>query len=104
MFAKLFRGCGGEPSSGSSSHKLKQKISIEVERAREFTKAKNKQAAFESLKRKRYYEVQMEQLESFQSRILDQEQKLPQKSPFHSRQSQQISYKVKSNLHKSNLA
>ncbi|KAH7659338.1 charged multivesicular body protein 4 [Dioscorea alata] len=119
MFAKLFRRCRKEPSSGSSSLKLKQtlamlkekeivlqkKISIEAERAREFTKAKNKQAALESLKRKRYYEVQMEQLESFQSRILDQqEQKLPQKSPVHCREVQQMSQKVKIDLQKSNLA
>ncbi|ONK73512.1 uncharacterized protein A4U43_C04F32400 [Asparagus officinalis] len=95
MFAKLFRGCKDESSPNSSSHKLKQalaklkekeillqkKISIEVERENKFTKAKNKQAVMESLKRKKFYEVQLEHIRSFQLRIHDQEQKLPHKSP-----------------------
>ncbi|KAK1262142.1 hypothetical protein QJS04_geneDACA018406 [Acorus gramineus] len=85
MFGKLFRRCRDD-GDHSSSLKLKQtlamleekecllqkKVSVEVERAKVFTKSKNKQAALECLKRKRYYESQIEHLESFQSRIHDQ--------------------------------
>ncbi|KAL5973208.1 hypothetical protein ACLOJK_037235 [Asimina triloba] len=48
---------------------LQKKITTEVERAKEFAKAKNKQAALQCLKRKKFYEGQMEHLGSFQLRI-----------------------------------
>ncbi|XP_050910042.1 vacuolar protein sorting-associated protein 32 homolog 2 [Lathyrus oleraceus] len=44
----------------------------EVEKAKEFTKGKNKKAAIQCLKRKRLYEQQIEQLGNFQLRIHDQ--------------------------------
>ncbi|CAI9780387.1 unnamed protein product [Fraxinus pennsylvanica] len=47
---------------------LQKKASAEVEKAKEFTKAKNKRC----LKRKRLYEQQIEQLGNFQLRIHDQ--------------------------------
>ncbi|KAJ1702948.1 hypothetical protein LUZ63_002727 [Rhynchospora breviuscula] len=87
MFAKLFRGCKGESASASDQLKqalenlekketvLQRKISIEVERAKQFTKVRNKEAAIQCLKRKRFYEGQLEQLSSFQMRIHDQENK-----------------------------
>ncbi|XP_031110235.1 vacuolar protein sorting-associated protein 32 homolog 2-like [Ipomoea triloba] len=51
---------------------LQKKASTEVERAKDFTKAKNKRAAIQCLKRKRLYEQQIEQLGNFQLRIHDQ--------------------------------
>jgi charged multivesicular body protein 4 len=51
---------------------LMKKASQEVEKAKEFTRAKNKRAAIQCLKRKRLYEQQVEQLGNFQLRIHDQ--------------------------------
>ncbi|KAA8521312.1 hypothetical protein F0562_011985 [Nyssa sinensis] len=51
---------------------LVKKASAEVEKAKEFTRAKNKRAAIQCLKRKRLYEQQVEQLGNFQLRIHDQ--------------------------------
>ncbi|KAF2574253.1 hypothetical protein F2Q70_00001120 [Brassica cretica] len=51
---------------------LLKKAAGEVERAKEFSKAKNKRAAIQCLKRKRLYEQQVEQLGNFQLRIHDQ--------------------------------
>ncbi|GER38828.1 charged multivesicular body protein 4b [Striga asiatica] len=51
---------------------LLKKAASEVERAKEFTRAKNKRAAIQCLKRKRLYEQQIEQLGNFQLRIHDQ--------------------------------
>nr|ABK25827.1 unknown [Picea sitchensis]ACN40190.1 unknown [Picea sitchensis]ACN40855.1 unknown [Picea sitchensis] len=51
---------------------LQKKIQAEVEKARDFTRAKNKKAAIQCLKRKRLYEVQIEQLGNYQLRIHDQ--------------------------------
>lgn len=48
---------------------LQKKISQEMERAKEFTKSGNKQAAMQCLKRKRYYESQMNQVGSVRLRI-----------------------------------
>ncbi|EAZ03917.1 hypothetical protein OsI_26050 [Oryza sativa Indica Group] len=48
---------------------LQKKISQEMERAKEFTKSGNKQAAMQCLKRKKYYESQMNQVGSVQLRI-----------------------------------
>ncbi|XP_078176305.1 vacuolar protein sorting-associated protein 32 homolog 1-like [Carex rostrata] len=51
---------------------LLKKAGQEVEKAKEFTRAKNKRAAIQCLKRKRLYEQQVEQLGNFQLRIHDQ--------------------------------
>ncbi|KAF8393472.1 hypothetical protein HHK36_021716 [Tetracentron sinense] len=51
---------------------LLKKAGAEVEKAKEFTRAKNKRAAIQCLKRKRLYEQQIEQLGNFQLRIHDQ--------------------------------
>ncbi|KAG5547324.1 hypothetical protein RHGRI_013114 [Rhododendron griersonianum] len=51
---------------------LLKKAAGEVEKAKEFTRAKNKRAAIQCLKRKRLYEQQIEQLGNFQLRIHDQ--------------------------------
>ncbi|KAL2553726.1 Vacuolar protein sorting-associated protein 32-like protein 2 [Forsythia ovata] len=51
---------------------LQKKAAVEVEKAKEFTRAKNKRAAIQCLKRKRLYEQQIEQLGNFQLRIHDQ--------------------------------
>ncbi|XP_042505607.1 vacuolar protein sorting-associated protein 32 homolog 2-like isoform X2 [Macadamia integrifolia] len=51
---------------------LLKKAATEVEKAKEFTRAKNKRAAIQCLKRKRLYEQQIEQLGNFQLRIHDQ--------------------------------
>ncbi|KAK1280821.1 hypothetical protein QJS04_geneDACA014917 [Acorus gramineus] len=51
---------------------LLKKASAEVEKAKEFSRAKNKRAAIQCLKRKRLYEQQVEQLGNFQLRIHDQ--------------------------------
>uniref|UniRef100_A0A0E0E3S2 Charged multivesicular body protein 4b n=1 Tax=Oryza meridionalis TaxID=40149 RepID=A0A0E0E3S2_9ORYZ len=51
---------------------LVKKANLEVEKAKTFTKAKNKRAAIQCLKRKRLYEQQIEQLGNFQLRIHDQ--------------------------------
>ncbi|XP_058104326.1 vacuolar protein sorting-associated protein 32 homolog 2-like isoform X4 [Magnolia sinica] len=117
MFSRLFRKCTEETHHLSSSHTLQQtlevleekenvlqkKISIEVERAKEFTRAKNKQAALQCLKRKKFYEGQMEHLGNFQLRIHDQEEKLPQKLPTHCGQVQRVKDSVKKTYTKSSL-
>ncbi|KAF3788784.1 Vacuolar sorting-associated protein [Nymphaea thermarum] len=51
---------------------LQKKAAAEVERAKEFTRAKNKRAAIQCLKRKKMYEQQIETLGNFQLRIHDQ--------------------------------
>ncbi|KAL4563670.1 hypothetical protein LXL04_027715 [Taraxacum kok-saghyz] len=51
---------------------LLKKASAEVEKAKDYTRAKNKKAAIQCLKRKRLYEQQIEQLGNFQLRIHDQ--------------------------------
>ncbi|KAE8729811.1 Vacuolar protein sorting-associated protein 32-like protein 1 [Hibiscus syriacus] len=51
---------------------LLKKAAAEVEKVKEFTKAKNKRAAIQCLKRKRLYEQQIEQLGNFELRIHDQ--------------------------------
>ncbi|CAM8961623.1 unnamed protein product [Rhodiola kirilowii] len=51
---------------------LMRKANAEVEKAKEYTKAKNKKAAIQCLKKKRLYEQQVEQLGNFQLRIHDQ--------------------------------
>ncbi|KAJ8528245.1 hypothetical protein K7X08_021937 [Anisodus acutangulus] len=49
-----------------------KKVSEEVEKAKEFTRAKNKRAAIQCLKRKRMYEQEIEKLGNYQLRIHDQ--------------------------------
>ncbi|KAG9456514.1 hypothetical protein H6P81_001022 [Aristolochia fimbriata] len=51
---------------------LLKKVAAEIEKAKEYTRAKNKRAAIQCLKRKRLYEQQVEQLGNFQLRIHDQ--------------------------------
>ncbi|KAI3495627.1 hypothetical protein L1887_37972 [Cichorium endivia] len=51
---------------------LLKKASAEVEKAKDYTRAKNKKAAIQCLKRKKLYEQQIEQLGNFQLRIHDQ--------------------------------
>ncbi|XP_044494936.1 vacuolar protein sorting-associated protein 32 homolog 2-like [Mangifera indica] len=51
---------------------LLKKVSVEVERAKEYSRTKNKRAAIKCLKRKRLYEQQIEQLGNFQLRVHDQ--------------------------------
>lgn len=51
---------------------LQKKISAEVEKAKDYTKIKNKKAAIQCLKKKRLYETQIEQLGNFQLRVHDQ--------------------------------
>ncbi|XP_010931425.1 vacuolar protein sorting-associated protein 32 homolog 1 isoform X2 [Elaeis guineensis] len=53
-------------------HVLQKKISGEVEKAKDYTKAKNKKAAIQCLKKKKLYEAQIEQLGNFQLRVHDQ--------------------------------
>lgn len=86
MFTKIFGKQKQETSAISSLGKLSEtlemlekkeslltkKASVEVEKAREFTRAKNKKAAIQCLKRKRLLEQQIEQLGNYQLRIHDQ--------------------------------
>lgn len=51
---------------------LIKKAAAEVEKAKDFTRAKNKRAAIQCLKRKRLYEQEVEKLGNFQLRIHDQ--------------------------------
>lgn len=51
---------------------LQKKISAEIEKAKDYTKAKNKKAAIQCLKKKKLYETQIEQLGNFQLRVHDQ--------------------------------
>ncbi|KAH7286791.1 hypothetical protein KP509_32G023000 [Ceratopteris richardii] len=52
--------------------KKKKKNSSEVEKAKEYTRLKNKKAAIQCLKKKKLYESQAEQLGNFQLRVHDQ--------------------------------
>ncbi|MCO5546699.1 hypothetical protein L7F22_000135 [Adiantum nelumboides] len=86
MFKKLFNKPKNEPSALSTLEKLheslellekkervlQKKISMEQEKAKEYTRLKNKKAAILSLKRKKLYESQVEQLGNFQLRLHDQ--------------------------------
>ncbi|KAL3625400.1 hypothetical protein CASFOL_030854 [Castilleja foliolosa] len=51
---------------------LQKKAYAEIEKAKTYTKAKNKRAAIQCLKRKKLYEEQIGQLANFQLRIHDQ--------------------------------
>jgi len=52
---------------------LQKKIDGELQKAKEYSKAKNKRAAIQCLKKKKMYEAQLETLSNFQLRIQDQE-------------------------------
>eukprot|EP00897_Mesotaenium_endlicherianum_P010483 jgi/Mesen1/9463/ME000627S08834 len=52
---------------------LQKKIAQEVEKAREFSRLKNKRAAIQCLKKKKLYESQVEALVNYQFRLHDQE-------------------------------
>ncbi|KAF9591798.1 hypothetical protein IFM89_025636 [Coptis chinensis] len=51
---------------------LQEKVAIENDRYKGFTKFKNKKAAMECLRRKSFYETQLEQIENCRSRVTDQ--------------------------------
>lgn len=86
MFTKIFKKPKEETSALATLDKLNEtlemlekkekvlqkKISVEIEKAKEFTRRKNKRAAIQCLKRKKLYETQVEQLGNFQLRIHDQ--------------------------------
>lgn len=86
MFSRIFGRPREEPSTLSTLDKLNEtlemlekkekvlqkKIATEIEKARDYTRAKNKRAAIQCLKKKKLYEVQVEQLGNFQLRIHDQ--------------------------------
>lgn len=86
MFTRIFGKPKKEPDALSTLAKLHEtlemlekkeslllkKVSAEVDKAKEYTRAKNKRAAITCLKRKRLLEQQVEQLGNFQLRIHDQ--------------------------------
>ncbi|GAB2268342.1 hypothetical protein Dimus_003307 [Dionaea muscipula] len=86
MFTRIFGKPKPETSAVATLDKLSETLDLlekkekvlakkavaEVEKAKEFTRAKNKRAAIQCLKRKRLYEQQIEQLGNFQLRIHDQ--------------------------------
>lgn len=86
MFKKLFSKPKNEPSALSTLEKLhetlellekkervlQKKVCGEVEKAKEYTRSKNKRAAIQCLKKKKLYESQIEQLGNFQLRLHDQ--------------------------------
>jgi len=51
---------------------LQKKCSAEIEKAKDYTKSKNKNAAIQCLKKKKLHETQIEQLSNFQLRVHDQ--------------------------------
>ncbi|KAI0501803.1 hypothetical protein KFK09_016748 [Dendrobium nobile] len=53
-------------------HVLQKKITAEFEKAKDYTKLKNKKAAIQCLKKKKLYEAQIEQIGNFQLRVHDQ--------------------------------
>ncbi|KAA8534886.1 hypothetical protein F0562_029898 [Nyssa sinensis] len=86
MFSRLFNKPKQETNAVMTIDKLNEtlemlekkervlikKATTEVEKAKEYTRAKNKKAAIQCLKKKRLYEQQIEQLGNFQLRIHDQ--------------------------------
>lgn len=98
MFRRMFGGDGNKPPvSASSAHRtveaiqklgeteellmkrqalLEKKISQETEKAREYTRLKNKRAALMSLKKRKLYEAQMEGVENNIMRINEQQMML----------------------------
>jgi len=99
MFQRMFGGGGGNkpPVSASSANKtveaiqklgeteelllkrqklLEKKIAQETERAKEFTRAGNKRAALQCLKKRKLYETQMEGVENNIMRVNEQQMML----------------------------
>lgn len=86
MFQRLFAKPNPGPSTITTLDKLNEtlemlekkekvlqkKIALEIEKAKEYTRHKNKKAAIQCLKRKKLWETQVEQLGNFQLRIHDQ--------------------------------
>ncbi|GAA0167270.1 membrane traffic protein [Lithospermum erythrorhizon] len=86
MFSRIFRKPKQETNTLDTLEKLNEtlemlekkenvlqkKAAAEVEKAKQFTGAKNKRAAIQCLKKKRLYEQQIEHLGNFQLRIHDQ--------------------------------
>ncbi|XP_024531791.1 vacuolar protein sorting-associated protein 32 homolog 1-like [Selaginella moellendorffii] len=86
MFSRMFGKPKVEPSTLTTLDKLNEtlemlekkervlqkKIAAEIEKAREYTRVKNKKAAIACLKKKKIYETHIEQLGNFQLRIHDQ--------------------------------
>ncbi|XP_020576339.1 vacuolar protein sorting-associated protein 32 homolog 1-like [Phalaenopsis equestris] len=105
MFQKIFCRCSGDDSVaistctlqetfeklGEKEYLLQRKVAVEIKRAKEFAQAKNREAALRCLKRKRFYEEQIEHLWSFQMRIHDQ---MLKKLPVYDGEPQQITTNV----------
>ncbi|KAL6207991.1 hypothetical protein ACLB2K_018943 [Fragaria x ananassa] len=86
MFRKVFGKTKQDANPLPTLHKLNEtlemlekkekllgkKAAAEVEKAKQFTQAKNRSSAIKCLKRKKLYEQQIEQLGNFQLRIHDQ--------------------------------
>ncbi|KAJ0989722.1 hypothetical protein J5N97_008078 [Dioscorea zingiberensis] len=86
MFTRLFRKPKEQANALSTLDKLNEalemlekkenlllkKASAELEKAKEYSRSKNKRAALQCVKRKKLYEQQVEQLGKFQLRIHDQ--------------------------------
>ncbi|XP_004291010.1 PREDICTED: vacuolar protein sorting-associated protein 32 homolog 2-like [Fragaria vesca subsp. vesca] len=86
MFRKVFGKTKQDAKALPTLHKLNEtlemlekkekllgkKAAAEVEKAKQFTQAKNRSSAIKCLKRKKLYEQQIEQLGNFQLRIHDQ--------------------------------
>ncbi|KAJ8486427.1 hypothetical protein OPV22_018912 [Ensete ventricosum] len=79
MFSRLFGKPKEKADNLSTMDKLYEeqalmkKVAAEIQKAKEFTKANNKRAAIQCLKRKRLYKQQVKQLGNFQLRIHDQQ-------------------------------
>lgn len=87
MFGRLFGKPKEEPNMRESLDKLtetremlekkekvlQRKIAQEIEKAREYSRQKNKRAAIQCLKKKKLYESQVEALVNYQFRLHDQE-------------------------------
>ncbi|KAJ7296128.1 hypothetical protein O6H91_20G019500 [Diphasiastrum complanatum] len=86
MYSRLFAKPKEQPSTLSTLDKLnatlemlekkekvvQKKIAIEFEKAKDYTRLKKKRAAIACLKRKKLYEVQVQQLGNYQLRVHDQ--------------------------------
>ncbi|XP_068635920.1 vacuolar protein sorting-associated protein 32 homolog 1-like isoform X2 [Aristolochia californica] len=116
MFTALFRSCaqGDTPPAAlqlkqtmkmleEKENVLQKKISIENERFKEFTKSKNKQSAVQCLKRRKFYEDQLHLVASFQTRVNDQEEKLPETRATHSGDLKQIKSNLKGSSGKNKI-
>eukprot|EP00887_Chlorella_sp_A99_P001440 scaffold8.g1440.t1 len=81
MFGRLFGKQGGSTSQTEElltkrRDLLERKIAAELEKAKEFTRQKNKRAALMALKKKKLYEGQLEQIENNILRVNEQQMML----------------------------